>query len=143
MLFRSAGVDTITGGAGVDTLVYTTLADGLVGGSTSARTFEAITDFTIGQDRFDVTNVPAAGAFKNLGAVAALSDTALTGLLSASSFVAKGAATFSFGTGSAARIFIAFNDTTAGFSATKDAVVEITGYAFASGFSALSQISLV
>ena len=137
------GVDTIIGGDGADTIVYTTLSHGLVGGSSSARTFERLTDFTVGLDKFDVTNVPTNGAFKNLGALSALTDTALAGLLTTSTFVAKGAATFTYGSGSTERSFIAFNDSTAGFSAGSDAVVEITGYGFASGFTSLSQISII
>ena len=72
-----------------------------------------------------------------------LNDTALTGLLSATNFVAHGAATFSFGSGSALRTFIAFNDATAGYGASSDAVVEISGFSYASGFNSLSRISIV
>jgi hypothetical protein len=138
-----SGIDTITGGTGADTMIYTSLSDGLVGGSTSARTFEKITDFSVGQDNFDVTNLPASGAFKNLGTITALSDSGLTGLLTSTNFVAKGAATFIYGSGTSTRTFIAFNDATAGFSASNDAVLEITGYTFASGFSSLAQINIV
>ena len=138
-----SGVDTITGGAGADTLVYTTLSDGIVGGSSSARTFERITDFCVGQDKFDVTNVPTTGAFKTLGSLTALTDSGLSALLTASNFVAKGAATFTYGSGSTQRSFLAFNDATAGFNATTDAVLEITGYSFASGYNTLSQISII
>ena len=137
------GVDTISGGAGADTLVYTTLSDGIVGGSSTARTFERITDFCVGQDKFDVTNVPTSGAFKTLGSPTALTDSGLGALLSASNFVAKGAATFTYGTGSALRTFIAFNDATAGFSPSTDAVLEITGYSLASGSTALAQITII
>ena len=137
------GIDIITGGDGADVMVYTTLADGLVGGTASARTFEMITDFKVGLDKFDVANVPPTGAFKNLGTLPAFSDSALAGLLTSSNFVAKGAATFTYGSGGNLRTFIAFNDATAGFSSSTDAVVEITGYTFASGFSSLAQISIV
>ena len=137
------GVDTISGGAGADTLVYTTLSDGIVGGSSTARTFERITDFCVGQDKFDVTNVPTSGAFKTLGSPTALTDSGLGALLSASNFVAKGAATFTYGTGSALRTFIAFNNATAGYSSSTDAIVEITGCGFADGATSLAQISLI
>ncbi|MCP9899593.1 hypothetical protein KBZ09_03020, partial [Cyanobium sp. Cruz CV11-17] len=137
------GLDTLTGGAGADTFVYTALSDGSVGGSSAARSFERINGFTVGLDRFDVATAPPAGGFKTLGAVSGLNDTALTGLLSATNFVANGAATFSFGSGSALRTFIAFNDATAGYGASSDAVVEISGFSYASGFNSLSRISIV
>ena len=138
-----AGIDSLTGGGGADTFVYTTLSDGIVGGSSSARSFERIIGFTVGLDRFDVATAPPAGGFKTLGAVASLNDTGLTGLLNATNFVAHGAATFRFGSGTATRTFIAFNDASAGYNATADAVLELTSLSYASGFSSLSQISLV
>ncbi len=73
--------------------------------------------------------MPAAGGIRNLGAVAGLNDTALGSLLSATNFVANGAATFSFGSG--------------GYNASSDAVLEISGFSYASGFNSLAQISLV
>jgi Ca2+-binding RTX toxin-like protein len=137
------GLDTLTGGAGADTFVYTVLSDGSVGGSSAARSFERINGFTVGLDRFDVATAPPAGGFKTLGAVSALNDTALTGLLSATNFVANGAATFSFGSGTSRRSFIAFNDATAGYNASSDAMLEISGFSYASGFTSLAQISIV
>jgi Ca2+-binding RTX toxin-like protein len=137
------GLDNLTGGLGVNSFVYTLLTDGIVGGTTAARTFERIVDFTVGRDRFDVSTAPAAGAFRNLGALSGLTNAALTTLLSATNFGSSGAATFTYGSGTALRTFIAFNDGSAGFNAITDAVVEITGYRFASGFSSLSEISIV
>jgi serralysin len=87
--------------------------------------------------------VPPAGGFRNLGAVAGLNDTALGNLLSATNFVANGAATFSFGSGTSLRTFIAFNDASGGYNASSDAVLEISGFSYASGFTSLAQISLV
>jgi Ca2+-binding RTX toxin-like protein len=142
-LIGGFGVDALTGGAGADTFVYTTLTDGIVGGAAAAPSFEKITGFTVGSDRFDVATTPPIGGFKNLGAAPALTVAGMTGLLSASNFIANGAATFTFGSGAGLRTFIAFNNATAGYSSTTDAVVEITGYSFAAGFSSLSQISIV
>ena len=142
-LSGGGGLDSLTGGSGADTFVYTTLSDGSVGGSASARTFEKIIGFTVGLDRFDLTTVPPAGGFRNLGAVAGLNDTALGSLLSATTFVANGAATFSFGSGTSLRSFIAFNDASGGYNASSDAVLEISGFSYASGFTSLAQISLV
>jgi Ca2+-binding RTX toxin-like protein len=137
------GLDNLTGGLGVNSFVYTLLTDGIVGGTTAARTFERIVDFTVGRDRFDVSTAPAAGAFRNLGALSGLTNAALTTLLSPTNFGSSGAATFTYGSGTSLRTFIAFNDGSAGFNAITDAVVEITGYRFATGFSSLSEISIV
>jgi len=137
------GLDILIGGAGADTYVYTTLTDGIVGGTSATPTFEKIIGFTVGSDRFDVTTPPPSGGFKNLGAAATLTIPGISGLLSATNFVANGAATFTFGSGAGLRTFIAFNDGTAGFNSSTDAVQEITGYSFASGFSSLSQINIV
>jgi Ca2+-binding RTX toxin-like protein len=137
------GLDVLSGGNGVDTFVYTTLTDAIIGGTAAAPSFERISGFTVGQDRFDLTTLPGAGGFKALGAVTALTTKAIGTLLNASDFVANGAATFTSGSGAGQRTFIAFNNDTAGFSASTDAVVEITGYGFAGGASTLAQISLV
>jgi len=142
-LTGGGGLDALNGGNGADTFVLTTLTDAIVGGSGSSPTFEKITGFTVGEDRFDVTTVPGTGAFRNLGAVSALTTSAMATLLNSGNFVASGAATFTYGSGASQRTFIAFNNGTAGYSTTTDAVLEITGYGFASGFSSLSQISIV
>ena len=139
-LVGGAGLDTITGGGGADRFDYTNLRDGvLIVSSTSVPQFERITDFVIGQDMIDVTTTPASGSFRNLGAQSALTSSSVTSLLNSSTFLANGAATFSFGS----RTFLALNDSVAGFSSVNDAVLEITGYSFASGFNSLSQISFV
>ncbi len=142
-LTGGGGLDLLHGGNGEDTFVITTLTDAIVGGTTTAPTFERITGFVVGLDRFDVTTLPAAGAFRNLGAVSALTRSGIGTLLSASNFVANGAATFTSGSGASQRTFIAFNNATAGYSATTDAVLEITGFGYASSFSSLAQISIV
>ena len=142
-IISGGGLDVLSGGLGVNSFVYTLLTDGIVGGSTSARTFEKIRDFTVGRDRFDVSTVPAAGDFRQLGALSGLTNAALATLLSSTNFVASGAATFTYGSGTSLRTFIGLNDGNAGFNALSDAVLEITGYQFASGFTSLSQISIV
>ena len=142
-LSGGGGLDVLNGGNGADTFTYTTLTDAIVGGTTSAPTFEKIIGFTVGADRFDLTTVPGAGGFKTLGAVTALTTSAIGTLLSASNFVANGAATFTAGSGASQRSFIAFNNATAGYGSTTDAIVEITGYGFAGGASGLGQINLI
>jgi hypothetical protein len=57
--------------------------------------------------------------FKTKFAIAATAATA---------FVAKGAATFTLSIGNHQRTFLALNDSTNGFSALTDAVIEISGY---------------
>ena len=135
-----SGLDTLTGGGGADCFDYTTLSDGLfVVSSTSQLQFERINDFVIGQDKIDVATPPPVEGFRNLGVQSALTSSSIAALLNTTNFVANGAATFGFGT----RTFLALNNSTAGFSSATDAVLEITGYSFASGFSSLSQISII
>ena len=97
----------------------------------------------VGLDRFDVTTVPAASAFRNLGSVSALTRSGIGSLLNATNFVTNGAATFTSGSGANLRTFLAFNDATAGFNASTDAIVEITGYSYANAGLSLAQITLV
>ncbi|MFN9243266.1 MAG: bluetail domain-containing putative surface protein [Cyanobacteriota bacterium] len=147
LLDGKAGSDTITGGmnmdqlrggAGADTFTYTNLQDGLwTGGST----FERVSDFVIGNDRFDLDVLPT--TIQTLGSASALSCNAIASLLNSTVFVASGVATFSYTGSGGTRTFIAFNDTTAGFNQNTDALVEITGYSYAQGSSSLSQITLV
>lgn len=131
-------MDVLSGGADNDTFTYTNLQDGLWGGGS---TFERITDFVVGSDRFDVNIVPA--SIQTLGAATALNSSAIGKVLSNTVFVANGAATFTFTAGGTTRTFIALNDSTAGFQLGTDALLEITGYSYAAGMSSLSQISLV
>ncbi|MFM7235378.1 MAG: bluetail domain-containing putative surface protein, partial [Cyanobium sp.] len=137
------GLDMLTGGNGADTFVLTTLNDGLVSSTPTSLSFERITDFNIGVDFFDVQTPPPSGGFRILGSAASLTTGGLTDLLNPTNFVANGAATFTSGSSGSLRTFLAFNDGVAGFSGFSDAVVEITGYRFASGFTSLSQISII
>jgi Ca2+-binding RTX toxin-like protein len=143
MLIGGGGLDSLNGGSGSDTFVYTTLTDAIVGGSSSSPLFEKISNFTVGADRFDLSTTPAAGGFKNLGSVSALTITAISTLLSTSTFQANGAATFTSGNGLIQRTFIAFNDAIAGYKSSTDAIVEMTSFGYASGYNSLAQISLV
>jgi len=127
ILNGGAGLDRTTGGAGADSFVYSAISDALVGGTSTARTFDRITDFAIG---IDIIDVPGANRkITSLGAVSGLNDSALAGLLTTTNFAAGEAALFTFGTGKSIRTFIGINDGTSGFDASKDAVIEITGYA--------------
>lgn len=56
--------------------------------------------------------------------MASLTESGIAAVLTGASFVANRGATFSFGS----RSFLAINDSTAGFSAATDALIEITGF---------------
>ncbi len=120
------GLDRITGGDAADTVVYSALSDALVGGSSSLRSFEWITDFDTSQDRIDAPGSTQRNV-SNLGSVGSLSDGGLLGLLSAGSFAAGAAALFRAGTGAGERLFLSLNDASAGFDPLRDAIVELTG----------------
>jgi len=142
-----AGLDTLSGGADADSFLYTTLTDGRVGGTSTARTFESITDFQVGLDRINAPGTTVRN-FKVLGAVTALTDTAIGALLNATplggtaNFAANGASTFTFGTGATMRTFLAINNGTAAYSSTADAIVDITGYGLFNGATSLANLSI-
>lgn len=114
------GADTLTGGTGVDTFKYGYYTDSLL------ANYDVITDLQIGIDVIDGPSSRAVSAsqLKELGSVTALTETAIQQVLTATSFGAYGAATFSFGE----RTFLGINDRIAGFSAITDSIIEITGY---------------
>ena len=97
-----------------------------MGGSSTARTFDRITDFAMGIDVLDVPG--ATRRLTSLGGVNALNDSALAGLLTTAKFAAGEAAVFTFASSNGIKTFICINDGTSGFDATKDSVIEITGY---------------
>ncbi|MFM7312705.1 MAG: bluetail domain-containing putative surface protein, partial [Cyanobium sp.] len=127
VLNGAAGADVLTGSGGADTFVYTTLANSLLG-SPNGYTFDRITDFTIGQDKLDGPKTVSTTQFKRLGTVDTLDQAGIQQVLTTSTFVANGAASFTFVDGSGNRTFVALNDSTAGFDGTKDAVIEITRF---------------
>lgn len=116
------GLDRITGGDAGDTFVYTVLSDALVGGSSTLRRFEWITDFDTNQDRIDAPG-DSQRSVSDLGSVASLSDIGLRGLLTTGTFAAGAAALFSAGE----RLFLGLNDSRAGFDPLRDAILELTG----------------
>ncbi|MEP0925408.1 cadherin-like domain-containing protein [Leptolyngbya sp. ST-U4] len=121
-LIGGAGADQLTGGNGTDTFRYTNLSDSLLGA------FDRITDLQIGTDIIDGPNVVSAANVVKLGAVSSLTETGIAAVLTAGTFKANDAAVFTSGTGGNTRTFVALNDNIDGFSATADAIVEITGY---------------
>ncbi|MBD2144597.1 S8 family serine peptidase [Sphaerospermopsis sp. FACHB-1194] len=118
LLTGGTGKDTLTGGVGVDRFDYRNLADSVF----NNNSFDVITDFNATADRFVVTT--ARSAFNNVGTVATLDAAGIAVLLNTTTFAANSAAQFSFGS----RTFVAINNATAGFSATADAIVELTGF---------------
>jgi VCBS repeat-containing protein len=118
LLVGGGGADLLTGGRGEDTFRFTSLSDSLLTG------FDRITDFQIGADRIDGPTAVKAANVAKLGAVASLTQTDISAVLTSSKFGANRAATFSLGS----QTFLALNDGTAGFQSTSDAVIEITGF---------------
>jgi Ca2+-binding RTX toxin-like protein len=125
LLAGGAGSDTLTGGFGVDRFSYKTLGDSLLG--TTNNSFDIITDFNanVGNDLFLVAT--ARSGFIDVGAIATLDATGIGAALTTTAFKANSAAQFTFTSGSTTRTFIAINNNTAGFSATADAIIELTG----------------
>jgi Ca2+-binding RTX toxin-like protein len=126
ILTGGLGKDTLTGGLGVDRFDYRTLAH------SAFSIFDVITDFnaTTGNDLFLVTT--ARSGFNNVTTpVATLDATGIAARLTTAVFTANSAAQFTFGT----RSFVAINDATAGFSATTDAIIEVTGLTGTLGIS--------
>ncbi|WP_254446949.1 lectin-like protein [Dolichospermum sp. UHCC 0259] len=125
ILAGGLGQDTLTGGPGADTFDYRNLADSVLG------SFDVITDFNAksGNDLFLVST--ARSVFNNVGTVATLDAAGIAAKLTNTNFTANSAAQFTFGS----RTFVAINDATAGFSATTDAIIEVTGLAGSLGLN--------
>lgn len=113
-----SGADLLTGGPGRDVFAYASLADSLLSG------FDVIQDLAIATDFIEAPVSVDAADLPQLGAVTALEAVAISNVLTPTAFVASGAATFTLGQ----RTFLAINDGLAGFEATTDTVIEITGY---------------
>jgi endoglucanase len=116
------GADLLTGLAGSDLFRVGSLTQSLLG------TLDRITDFSVGMDSLDGPTAVAAAQVARLGTVVALTEAGVASLLTATTFLADRAASFSFGSGPATRTFVALNDAVAGFQAASDGVLEITGY---------------
>jgi len=125
------GADTLTGSEGADKFVYA-LADSRL------AAYDHITDFAIGTDLIDAPIALSSANLRELGAVSALTQADIAAVLTTAIFVRNGAATFSFGTGSSTRTFLALNDFIAGYSSTADGLIEITGFT-----GALTNLALI
>jgi hypothetical protein len=122
-LTATSAKDVLTGLGGVDTFKFASLT------SSTLTNFDRITDFSIGTDILDGPTALAAASINKLGTVSALSSTSISTLLTATTFLANRAATFSYADPSGvSRSFIALNNATVGYQFSADAIIEITGY---------------
>jgi serralysin len=117
-----AGADLLTGGLGRDRFDYGLNSDSLL------SNLDVITDFQIGVDQLNGVNAVSATNLLELDAAQSFDESGIQGILSTANFGANGAATFTFGASGGIRTFLALNNATAGFSASSDSLVEITGY---------------
>ncbi len=116
ILTGSGGKDVLVGGLGSDRFDYRNLTDSLL------ANFDIISDFNAGTDNdLFLVSTPRT-AFGNGGAVATLDTAGISAKLTTAFFAANATAKFTFGS----RTFIAINDATAGFSASNDAIIEVT-----------------
>ena len=122
LLRAGSGADQLTGLAGNDVFQVSSLGQSLLGA------VDRITDFAVGADNLDGPTAVAASQVAKLGAVAVLSEAGVATVLTATSFLASKAATFTLGSGPTTRTFVALNDGVSGFQAASDGVLEITGY---------------
>ena len=127
-----AGRDVLTGEGGIDTFIYTMLSDSSLqlSKSNSAANYDRITDLDLDSgdgvvDRIDgPTAIAAGGVTKLATAVTNLTASGISAVLTTSTFGAFKAVAFSYGS----QTFLALNDKTAGFSATADGLIDITGF---------------
>ena len=119
------GADVLDGQGGADRFVYDALTDSLLGGRDAIRSFNPSEG-----DRIDVGfilnsvfNVGTKATSIGLSAVTA----AYTAANSGSGLGANQAVFFTTGSGRTSRLYLSVNDSTAGFNANSDLVMEVTG----------------
>ena len=124
MLFFTGTVDTLTGTDVANVFQLNQLADALW-----SKTPDRIIGLQAGVDSIDSPfSRSIAIAPKLMGSIYTLDAAGIGVLLTSSAFTANGAATFSFGSGSTMRTFLALNNQVAGFDPASDSVIEITGF---------------
>jgi hypothetical protein len=120
----TSNADILTGTTGADIFALNRLSDALW-----STTPDRITNLQAGVDSIDSPYTRTSTIKpKQLGVVQSLDITGIEGLLSSKNFAKNGASTFTFNGGSELRTFLAINDAIAGFMASSDSVIEITGY---------------
>lgn len=116
--------DFLTGTSGADSFTLNRLSDAFW-----SATPDRITNLQAGVDTIDSPfNRSSAVNPRQLGMVKTLDVAGIGALLSSKTFAKNGASTFTFGDGGNLRTFLALNDGRAGFNASSDSVIEITGY---------------
>jgi Ca2+-binding RTX toxin-like protein len=132
LISGGANKDSLTGGLGNDLFDYKTLTDSRLGLSwfnVNLSKVDVITDFTIGEDKFLVQQVPTNGFLPgvlqlNVNSIFGLGATIL-GLATLGSY---DAAQINVGSGPGARTFVAINNGSFGFNPNTDAFVELTNF---------------
>jgi hypothetical protein len=123
-LVFTSQADLLTGTTGADSFVLNRLSDALW-----SSTPDRITNLQAGVDSIDSpSSRTTAIKPKLLGMVQSLDTAGIESLLSSKNLAKNGASTFTFNGGNELRTFLAINDTFAGFKASNDSVIEITGY---------------
>ncbi|NVZ10749.1 hypothetical protein HW932_15905 [Allochromatium humboldtianum] len=162
----TAAADNLSGGAGADTFVFAGKDDAVdVKQSSTSTTTSKITDFSYAEgDKIELVFGSVAQALSgsggtkvtpgalgnaglvtaaNLGAAATAAFADSDQVTSSTQALAANAAVyFTWNDGTSVRSFIAVNDATAGFSATNDLVIEVTGIALKSGDAALGSLTV-
>ena len=118
-LVGGAGADALSGGADSDTFVFIRNRDSLLSGQDRISDFDADNDQIQGRYAVGSSDIISA-TIDNIGV------TAFEAALSEAAFAAESAAVVTLG--SSSTTFIVLNDSTAGFQADNDAVIDITGY---------------
>ncbi|MDY7050444.1 MAG: Calx-beta domain-containing protein, partial [Microcystis panniformis WG22] len=130
-----AGIDTLTGGLGADTFIFQF-------GQSTISTSDRITDFAINSDKIDLLTQAgnATSAPSNFSRAANSTVTTLQNLINQVFTDANGAITGNQGlavnsaalvqvtTGAIAGTYLVINDSTAGFQASNDLLINITGF---------------
>ncbi|CAK0756706.1 hypothetical protein CCP4SC76_2820001 [Gammaproteobacteria bacterium] len=120
-----AGGDTLTGNAGADQFIYSALSNSLAGTG-----YDIISGFTAGTDKIAlqtaVGTLSQGGTFTAVGTGALGTDIG-TALTAGGLTIAANNAAIVTVTGTGAGTYLVINDGTAGFSATTDAVIMLSG----------------
>jgi Ca2+-binding RTX toxin-like protein len=125
LITGGTGADTLTGGSGADHFIYTAVSD-----STSS-TYDTITDMNFSSDRIDITTaVTAIDTAVTSGSLSTASfDTDLASVLTSSKLGAGHAVLFTAngGTLSGQTFLVIDSNGTAGYQASQDIVIHLTG----------------
>ncbi|MEM9003402.1 MAG: Calx-beta domain-containing protein, partial [Cyanobacteria bacterium P01_F01_bin.86] len=119
-----ADADTLAGGSGSDTFRYGALDNSLLGAGSVPQGYDTINGFEADIDVIDAPDSVIADEVVQASEIATLNAGGIGSVLTSETFVANGAATFTFGT----RTFVALNDSVDGYQVDTDAVIEISDY---------------